>query len=257
MIRNPFPERERADRTYQVDIPSAALAVDPEEIERDLGYPQGRIPAHLRLMINDVLSLLPEKCSVGAGYRIVRASRDPGRRDGLYAGGVFFEVQSIVAGLLRKADEAALFVCTIGPRMEQWSRELQREGNVLLAFLVDTVASVAVENAADLLHDHIGLAMEQRGLKTTNRYSPGYCNWSVAEQHRLFSLLPAGFCGITLTESALMVPIKSISGIIGIGPAVKRVEYTCDVCGVKDCTYRSTRTKAPAKKPASTQLRAR
>lgn len=252
-----FPEHELADRVYEVDIPPDALAVDAEEIERVLGYPRGRTPAHLRLMIDEVLSVLPDKCAVGAGYRIVGIRAEPGRRNGLYVGDVFFEVQEIVTGLLRKAEEAALFVCTIGPRMEEWSHQIHDEGNILKSFLIDTAASVAAECTANVLHDHIGLAMAQRGLKITNRYSPGYCNWSVAEQHRLFSLLPKGFCGIRLTESALMIPIKSISGIIGIGSSVKRVDYTCDTCGVKDCTYRSTRPKTSAKKPASARLRSR
>jgi hypothetical protein len=40
-----------------------------------------------------------------------------------------------------------------------------------------------------------------------------------------------------------MMPIKSISGIIGVGREVKYREYLCDTCGVKDCTYRSKRIK--------------
>ncbi|MCK7538940.1 MAG: hypothetical protein MZV63_52410 [Marinilabiliales bacterium] len=46
----------------------------------------------------------------------------------------------------------------------------------------------------------------------TNRFSPGYCGWDVAEQHKLFSFFKDNFCGITLTESALMNPVKSVSG---------------------------------------------
>jgi hypothetical protein len=44
----------------------------------------------------------------------------------------------------------------------------------------------------------------------------------VAEQHKLFSLLPPGICGITLSDSALMHPIKSVSGITGIGKHCKQ-----------------------------------
>jgi hypothetical protein len=85
--------------------------------------------------------------------------------------------------------------------------------------------------------------MFQNQLNITNRYSPGYCNWSVSEQKLLFSFLPDGFCGIKLNDSALMTPIKSISGIIGIGQNVKMNEYNCNHCGVKDCTYRSKKIK--------------
>jgi hypothetical protein len=52
----------------------------------------------------------------------------------------------------------------------------------------------------------------------------------VSDQHDLFSLLPEDFCGIRLTESAMMVPVKSVSGIIGIGPGVERVDYQCKNC---------------------------
>jgi hypothetical protein len=40
-----------------------------------------------------------------------------------------------------------------------------------------------------------------------------------------------------------MLPIKSISGVIGAGEKVKRMDYLCDRCGVKDCTYRIIRSK--------------
>ena len=91
------------------------------------------------------------------------------------------------------------------------------------------------------MHDLLGRQMDEFGLKITNRYSPGYCNWPVSDQQILFLLLPEKFCGVTLTGSSLMIPIKSVSGVIGIGASVKMKEYTCDTCGMKDCTYRSTR----------------
>lgn len=69
--------------------------------------------------------------------------------------------------------------------------------------------------------------MASEGMVTTNRFNPGYCGWDVTEQHKLFSLMADNYCGIRLTESALMDPVKSGSGFIGIGKSVKRVPYTC------------------------------
>ncbi|RPI00292.1 MAG: hypothetical protein EHM64_17280, partial [Ignavibacteriae bacterium] len=60
---------------------------------------------------------------------------------------------------------------------------------------------------------------------------------------KLFSFLPKRFCGVALTESALMIPIKSISGIIGVGEHVNYKPYFCDECGRKDCTYKAFRKK--------------
>jgi hypothetical protein len=101
------------------------------------------------------------------------------------------------------------------------------------------MGSEVVERTADWLEKRLIEQIVPLGWSSTNRYSPGYCDWHVAEQHSLFSLLPEGFCGITLTPSALMVPIKSISGIIGLGPDVQRGEYQCSICELKDCFRRS------------------
>jgi len=70
--------------------------------------------------------------------------------------------------------------------------------------------------------------MRDSGKKITNRYSPGYCGWDVTEQHKLFQLMPENYCGIKLTPSALMDPVKSISGIIGIGKMLKIIHIPAD-----------------------------
>jgi hypothetical protein len=60
----------------------------------------------------------------------------------------------------------------------------------------------------------------------------------MAEQNKLFSFLPEGFCGVTLSESALMIPLKSISGVIGIGKEVMFNQYSCSDCNDANCIYR-------------------
>jgi hypothetical protein len=89
--------------------------------------------------------------------------------------------------------------------------------------------------------------MRDSGKKITNRYSPGYCGWDVTEQHKLFQLIPENYCGIKLTPSALMDPVKSISGIIGIGENVKNNPYTCRLCNQNDCVYRGIRERMKQK----------
>ena len=50
-------------------------------------------------------------------------------------------------------------------------------------------------------------------------------------------------CGVSLTESSLMVPIKSVSGIIGLGPQVRHLDYTCGLCDFKQCYKRKQRIR--------------
>ena len=97
---------------------------------------------------------------------------------------------------------------------------------------------VAVERAADWLEERIDEWAEEQGLGTTNRYSPGYCEWDVSEQHRFFSLLPEAFCGVSLTESSLMQPTKSVSGVMGIGHSAQKRAHACSICTMVNCFRR-------------------
>jgi hypothetical protein len=113
-----------------------------------------------------------------------------------------------------------------------------KDGDLLTGYIYDVAGSVIVDAAADFMQNELELSVNLSGKKITNRYSPGYCGWYVAEQHKLFQLVPDNYCGIRLTESALMDPVKSISGIIGIGANVKMNPYTCGLCEMKNCVYR-------------------
>jgi hypothetical protein len=84
--------------------------------------------------------------------------------------------------------------------------------------------------------------MERNSLNITNRYSPGYCGWKVAEQQKLFKMFPADFCNISLTESMMMDPVKSISGIIGVGKDVIYNPYTCNLCNSSNCLYKNLKS---------------
>lgn len=240
-MSNIFPQIEIDKNLFEVTIPCNDISIDKSEIEFSLGYDENSIPSHFSDMIDEIIMQIPELCSIKAGYKLVDVNKSVDRNDGLEIGNKFFQLDRIVTGQIKKSEKAALFACSIGKGLELWSSQLMKEGEPVLSFMVDAVASVTVEAIANSLHEHIGMKMKEMNLYITNRYSPGYCNWSVAEQHLLFSFFPQNFCGIKLTDSALMLPVKSISGIIGVGAEVRYQEYLCDRCGVKDCTYKSKR----------------
>jgi hypothetical protein len=225
----------------EVAIGFTDLDLDRTAIARRVGYPAGQMPDHFGEMLDTALEQATARCVIRAGFRLVAAGRIEKQPDAVEIGGIVFTTERIVASQLGRAIHAAVFACTIGPGMEQWAGQVMRGGDPALGYIGDAVASAVAEAVADRLHDHIGREMARNGWRVTNRYSPGYCNWSVAEQHKLFALLPAHFCGITLGESALMQPMKSVSGVVGVGPDVKYADYLCDVCGVGDFTCRSLR----------------
>jgi len=231
-------EKEIAKDTFQVEIEISQLNIDRNKIGMEIGYSHGEIPDYFDELILYIISKLKSNCDVKAGYKILDMQYSKDNSCGFTIGDIFFNTDRIVTSQLKKADKVAIFLATIGPKMEQWSKQLIKEGDSILGYLVDVTASAMIETVVDILHDHIQLKMKNFDWNITNRYSPGYCNWSVEEQKKLFSFLPPNFCNVKLTDTSLMIPIKSISGIIGIGKEVKYSEYICERCGIKDCTHR-------------------
>jgi len=153
-----------------------------------------------------------------------------------------FSPNKIVYHQLKHSEQIAVFVCTAGEGISHWSKQIM-SSDPLKGFIADILGSVVVETAIEAIQQKLSDETQQAGLKTTNRYSPGYCGWLTQEQHKLFDLLPKENCGIRLTESALMLPIKSVSGFIGIGANVRFNPYTCRLCDAKSCVYRNKHVK--------------
>ncbi|MGA3244887.1 MAG: vitamin B12 dependent-methionine synthase activation domain-containing protein [Bacteroidota bacterium] len=214
------------------------MGVDRALVESDLGYRDGEAPDMIGELIDEILPLIPSHIALQCGYGILPAGSITLADDSVSFDELLFATGPIITSQLKRSTSLALFVSTAGPRLEQWSGKLMAEGDMMRGYIVDAIASEYVEQASVWLEKQIAGHVASSGWKMTNRYSPGYCDWPVSEQHKLFSLLPERFCGITLTESALMVPIKSLSGIIGLGPDVKRGAFQCNICDLKDCFRR-------------------
>jgi hypothetical protein len=153
-------------------------------------------------------------------------------------------VGGIVASQLRKCTAVAVFVVTIGDALEGAARQMMAEGEALEGFMLDALGSVAADACAEAAVREIAREAHSFGLQATNRYSPGYCTWETSNQHSLFALLPAEPAGVRLTLSGLMQPIKSVSGVFGLGAAATYQEYPCAFCGMEDCRQRLAESTA-------------
>ena len=226
--------------TFNFDYSS--LGLDITTIEKFMGY-EGGAPEPIPDLIDEVLSNVQPYCNIMGGYRMFETISRDKRNHLLTIENITFNIKPIISNLIRKSEKAVLFVCTAGAGVGKWSKALMAEGDLMKGYIVDVVGSEIVEKAMDKIQDSLEEKMKEQGLGITDRYSPGYCDWQVSEQHKLFSLFPENYCGIKLSKTALMDPIKSVSGLIGIGIKAERKGYTCDFCHVKDCIYRKKRTQ--------------
>ena len=217
------------------DLP---LAIDPDEVLRFQGYKKGRdVPgADVRALFDEALA---EGRRLMAPRAVVRwAPVTRAGADVLEVAGQALAIPRIGA-LWGTVEHAAAAVCTIGDALERRVAELWEARELPLASMLDSVGSGAVESLAEYVND----VLCQQGLpalRVTNRISPGYADWDVAEQPRLFRLCPGDAIGVVLNDACVMIPGKSISLLAGAGAGARVDHYfsQCARCWMRECAYR-------------------
>ncbi|WP_291125402.1 vitamin B12 dependent-methionine synthase activation domain-containing protein [Dysgonomonas sp. UBA7698] len=156
-------------------------------------------------------------------------------RSGIIIDDVNFKTGKVIASYLDKAEAIAFFIATAGLEFDNWLKDLHRQNDVWNMFLADAIGSEIAEATARAVSKELEKFAKSRNQNISNSYSPGYCGWIVKEQQKLFSLFPTEPCGVKLTDSSLMLPIKSVSGIIALGTQQEKKIYGCDICNMKSC----------------------
>jgi len=220
------------------------LDIDPVKIGRLIGYEKDINSDLIAEIIEDTLKEAALICDIRAEFAIFDDVSVDKISGALRIAGIDFNTGKIIASQLREIEKAAVFLCTAGPGPGERAGHLLKEKDFLRGYILDITGSEIAESAADLMQEKLKNIAGREGYSITNRYSPGYCGWNVSEQHKLLSLLPDNFCGITLTDSALMIPVKSVSGIIGTGKNVRFNDYTCSLCDDQNCIFRRLKQKS-------------
>ncbi len=143
-----------------------------------------------------------------------------------------------IARALEGANRVAAVVCTIGaPLDERVSTLLAIDPLLALAF--DGLGSAACERLAVEVCGEIERQAAGEGNGVTGPLSPGMIGWPLLDaQRQLFALVDPAPLGVVLTSSGQMIPRKTLSFVVGVGPCV-RARTPCPACGIGDrCKYR-------------------
>ena len=208
------------------------LCIHPEDVYRQMGYgketPDERTAEEVRRLIASTSrSAVPRYC-----YMVMEGHLE---HEVLRLGEREFHLGRIISRQLAGATHFAAFVATAGAEFEAW----RRKDDLLESFIADALGSVVAERCADEMEKALQASIDKLGWKRTNRFSPGYCEWATDEQRLLVPLLgDPNPCGVWLTESARMCPVKSVSGIIGLGEDVSYHDYACQHCQLTHCFRR-------------------
>ncbi len=217
------------------------LNVNSGLLEEVMGYVPGCSPEPFPEMIAAAIKQGPELFTIRGSVAISDRFTVDHAKGSFTFENTTFNVSQKVTGQLKRSNGGIIFICTAGPGLDVKCRELMSAGEFMEGYIIDLLGNVTVECAIDRIQDMLATELEEKGIKITNRFSPGYCGWVLPEQKKLFALFPDGHCGIKLTDSFLMDPIKSVSGVIGFGANVNQHVYDCQICELEHCYYREIR----------------
>lgn len=152
----------------------------------------------------------------------------------------FMKVKSsALATNLKDCHEVYAFAATTGVKAERLLNKYNRISPGK-AFIFDAIGSAATEAFCDYLNAYLREQTEENGQFLRPRFSPGYGDFPIEHQPDLLMALDTNRkLNLTLTDSFLMVPTKSVTALIGIAdtPNACRTK-ACEACTRTDCLYR-------------------
>lgn len=143
--------------------------------------------------------------------------------------------------LLAPATKILVSVGTIGSALEQQVHELQAAGESLKSYLLDSSGVVALGAVGDAVRCLAEETAAERGWGVSPSLSPGsLVGWRLAGQRELCALLPLDSIGVQLNSHSVLIPHKSVSGLIGLGPGYDstRVGSVCKYCALRKTCWR-------------------
>ena len=185
-------------------------------------------------LISKALMILQPK----AYYRRVEVGKI--NKDGIEVEGITLNSR-ILSSNTENNQEIFPYVATCGREIEDWQKPFT---DPLDVYYINKIQEMACVRAVDKT---FSLIQESYGLHDPSNVNPGSLDdWSIEEQKKLFQLMenPQKELGMELTENCLMIPIKSLSGILFQG---KEKHINCEMCKREDCPNRRIDFRAPLK----------
>ena len=116
---------------------------------------------------------------------------------------------------LKNCSRAIILASTIGSKVDLLIRRSQLRGSIESA-VMQAVGAMFIESLTDFLNDTVKKEWAEKGFRCHPRFSPGYGDLSLSIQKNIFSVLPCAKIGLTLMDTLVMAPEKSVTAFIGV-----------------------------------------
>lgn len=129
-----------------------------------------------------------------------------------------------------------LFAATLGTQADRLISTAQIT-DMAYAVILDAVASAMTEEYCDSCEEEIKAAVSGH---FTPRFSPGYGDFPITLQRDMIRITEADKkIGLNTTESYMIIPVKSVTAVIGVSDKTTAGKRGCESCNMKDsCSFR-------------------
>ena len=213
----------------------ALPAVDAKETRRYAGLAKAEFD-------EAAISEACEECALLAEPRVSWELFDYDCENGTAAAAPPFLIEgNIIRKHLSGAERVVFLAATIGEAVEEAVTHHFDEGRYAHSVLLDAAATTAVEQVCDACEAMLRPQFAKEGFAMRWRFSPGYGDWDIRAQRSLLRLTRADSIGISLTESFMLCPRKSVTAVIGLVRGKsdgKELPRGCAACPKIDCPSR-------------------
>lgn len=140
---------------------------------------------------------------------------------------------------LKDCDQVIFFAATLGSQVDVLLHRYNRL-QMSRAVVLQAAAAAMLETYCDEKNAQLKAEYLEKGRYLRPRFSPGYGDFPLECQRPIAAALELNKrIGITLTDSLLMAPSKSVTAVIGVSSLPRDCSVQgCEVCNKKDCLYR-------------------
>lgn len=201
-------------QTEPVVLPTIPAQIPWQAVWRRLGYHRGTDPDPATrdrvAAVGRTASLLAQPKGVYAVLPCIS------RENSVVINDAYVIQSTAVQSLLKHCPRAAVMAVTIGSAIcEERDRRMGIDGKYAEGVILDAIASQLAEAAMAWLHEMITKTALQQGFRVTMRYSPGYKDFHLDNQAMFQQLLAMETIGITVTDSYMLEPEKSVTALAG------------------------------------------
>lgn len=195
------------------------LTPDFKETARYLGYSQKSPPTDdITALMSKAAQELQAALKPQAVFDIFELSLAPAANGGGTLG--FGGIEIVSKDLWRNLESCtsvALLAATLGPQVDLLIRRAQAT-DVVYASVLQATGAMFTEVLVDMVCNRIAQIAEETKNAARPRYSPGYGDVSLECQKHFFNLLPCSKIGLSLMETLIMAPEKSVTAFVGLKP---------------------------------------